>query len=387
MTTRKSNAEKSVHFGTISMPIAKGLYTNGNYSLIMILAYLDSRKQKQEDGGYQYPYEYNAPDIHYNTGVGLKVVNNHLRMLKLRGALELIKDTNDRPIRTKMGALKYRVVKTVYEREWGPNSRRANVLNAGQSEPSAKNTSLLNGGHPEPSVTGAGTAQAGHSGPSVNAGQSEPGAESRAINAHREGHPEPSVGATVGLPGPSVKAPISGHSAPTNDNERIREEKICEKREDSSGSASALPPPKATAAAAATPALKTRAEDLKRSKGSKLIECQGRKVCQSRDLIVSVPTPSASLSSGRQLSASASDGSALPSGRLEESGVPSRGTAPSDRSKAKLDPIDAVYGIPVSYVRRYEKHVDALNRYLKDHEQVGERIAKGSDAEAGQVII
>ena len=65
MTTRKSNAEKAVHFGTISMPIAKGLYTNGNYSLIMILAYLDSRKQKQGDSGYQYPYEYNAPDIHY----------------------------------------------------------------------------------------------------------------------------------------------------------------------------------------------------------------------------------------------------------------------------------------------------------------------------------
>ena len=325
MTTRKNNIEKPVHFGTISMPIAKGLYTNGNYSLIMILAYLDSRKQKQGEGGYQYPYEYNAPDIHYNTGVGLKVVNKHLRMLKLRGALELIKDTNDRQIRTKMGALKYRVVKAVYEQEWGPNSRGANVLNEGQSEPSANSS---------------GTEQAGHSGPSLNAGQSEPGAEGLAISAHREGHSQPSVEAVVGLPGPSVNALISGHSAPTNDNERIREEKICEKRENSSGSASALPPPKATAAAAATPALKA---------GEKVSKEQGVRSSQRKD------------SGSTKSSASA--------------------------SVTNADPLDPVYGISVSYVRRYETHADALNWYLKDHQQVGEQIAKGSDAEAGQVII
>jgi hypothetical protein len=187
MTTRKNNTEKPIHFGSISISLAKGLYTNGNYSLIMVLPYLDSRKQKQGEGGYQYAYEYNAPDIHYNTGVGLKMVNKHLRMLRLRGPLELIKDTDDTPLRTKQGALQYRVVKGVYEREWGPNSRGANVLNEGLTETTAENTSLLNKGHPEPSVNDPGTEQAGHSGPSVNAGQSEPGAESRAISALRGG--------------------------------------------------------------------------------------------------------------------------------------------------------------------------------------------------------
>jgi hypothetical protein len=51
------------------------------------------------------------------------------------------------------------------------------------------------------------------------------------------------------------------------------------------------------------------------------------------------------------------------------------------------DPIDPVYGIPVSYVRRYEKHVEALNRYLKDNQEVADRIAKGTDAEAGKIIM
>jgi hypothetical protein len=239
--------------------------------------------------------------------------------------LNSYKDTNNRPIRTKMDALKYRVVKTVYEREWGPNSRGANVLNEGQSEPS---------------VTGPGTDQAGHSGPSINDGQSDPGVEGPAISADREGHPEPCVDAVVGLPGPSVNALMSGHSAPTNDNERIREEKICEKRENSSGSA--LPPPKATAAAAAAPALKA---------GEKVSKEQGVRSSQRKD-----------------------SGS-------------SKSSAYASASVTNPDPLDPVYGIPVSYVRRYEKHVDTLNRYLKDHQQVGEEIAKGSDAEAGQVII
>jgi len=348
MTTRKNNTEKAVHFGTISMPIAKGLYTNGNYSLIMILAYLDSRKQKQGEGGYQYPYEYNAPDIHYNTGVGLKMVNKHLRMLKLRGALELIKDTNDRPIRTKMGALKYRVVKAVYEREWGPNSRGAKVLNEEHSQPSANNTNLLNEGHPEPSVNDPGTEQAGHSGPSVKAGQSEPGAESRAISAHREGHSEPSVDAAVGLPRPSVKALRSGHSAPTNDNERIREEKSCEKREDGSGSTFASPPLNAPASATVPPA---------QEGGEKLSKDQGVRSSARNDSGSTKSTATAS------------------------------GSGSASASVTNADPLDPVYGIPVSYVRRYEKHADSLNRYLKDHPQVGEQIAKVSDAEAGRIIM
>ena len=51
MTRRKSTTEKPLHFGTISMPIAKGLYNNHNYSLIMVLLYIDSRKQKDDDKG------------------------------------------------------------------------------------------------------------------------------------------------------------------------------------------------------------------------------------------------------------------------------------------------------------------------------------------------
>jgi hypothetical protein len=276
----------------------------------MVLAYLDSRKQKQGEAGYQYPYEYNAPDIHYNTGVGLKVVNKHLRMLKLRGALELIMDTDDKPSRTRMGALKYRVVKGAYEREWGPGSRGANVLNEG------------------------------HSAPSVNAGQSEPGVESRAISAHREGHSAPCVEPEAGLSRTAVEALRSGHSAPTNDNERIREEKSCKKREDGSGSTSSSPPLNAPASASAPPAQKP-----------------GERVSKEERL-------------------RSSEGSHSGSGK---SSAPSAAPNP--------DPIDPVYGIPVSYVRRYEKHVDALNSFLKDNEQVRQRIERGSDAEAGKIII
>jgi hypothetical protein len=64
-----------------------------------------------------------------------------------------------------------------------------------------------------------------------------------------------------------------------------------------------------------------------------------------------------------------------------------KSSAPASASASNTDPIDPVYGIPVSYVCRYEKHVDALNRYLKDNQHVGEQIARGSDAEAGQIII
>jgi hypothetical protein len=32
--------------------------------MILVLLYIDSRKEKKEGGGYVYLFEYNAPDIH-----------------------------------------------------------------------------------------------------------------------------------------------------------------------------------------------------------------------------------------------------------------------------------------------------------------------------------
>jgi hypothetical protein len=205
MTQRKLKTDKPMHFGSISMSIAKGLYANGNYSLIMVLLYIDSRKQKAEEKerGYEYPYEYNAPDIHYNTGVGLKAVNKHLQLLEKRGALKLIKDDEGNAARTSKGAKKYKVVKSVYEQDWGPTSRGAAVVKAGQSEPCPDATSAE---------------AAGRSVPSANAGQPQPGGECQAAGAVRECSASDSSRASsaqqVGYSEPSANAPRPGIQSP-----------------------------------------------------------------------------------------------------------------------------------------------------------------------------
>jgi hypothetical protein len=51
------------------------------------------------------------------------------------------------------------------------------------------------------------------------------------------------------------------------------------------------------------------------------------------------------------------------------------------------DPVDPHYGIPVSYVRRYEANTDALNKYLEQHPEVARQIDTASDAEAGRLIV
>jgi len=343
------------------MPVAKGLYNNHNYSLILVLLYIDSRKQKDGEKGYKYTFQYNAPDISYNTGVGLKAVNTHLRMLERRGALTLITDSAGDPNRTRKGALKYTVVKNVYEEQWGPNSRGANVLNEGQSEPTDRpenirqeglsepcNASQSNqaAGHPEPSSTPSSTLPAGQSAPYLDAGQSLPGSGCRAVSALQDDPTRASSALQVGHSGRAPDALRPGHSEPTNDNERIREEKSCAKREDCSAPASASPPLNAPASATASPAQKgsERTSDKKVS-----ISAGGKDVAPSKS------------------SAAKSSSSASP---------------PSEP-----DPIDPHYGIPVSYVRRYEAHADILNSYLEDNPELAKRISNGSDAEAGQLII
>lgn len=351
MTKTNTNADKPVHFGTVSIPIAKGLYRNGNYSLILVLLYIDSRKQGSREKGYQYTFEYNAPDIHYNTGIGLKVINKHLRMLQQRGALEVMKDSKGDPIRTKQGALKYKVIKAEYEAHWGPNSRgtllpdqqtatsdietgredRERAVNAGLAGPGAAGTA------PEPEA-------AGSSKPTDGGGQPGPGADSRALNALGGGHRAPCAEASAGHSGTALSALSPGHSEPTNENEIIRKEKSSEQKENSSGSAS----PPLTAPASAAPSQK---QTPRREKGNE--------------------PEAAEVTTG---------GLGKPSGSVA--------STPSSASPASTtDPIDPQYGIPTSYVRRYEKHADALNNYFEQHPEVGEKIEKADNAQTGRWIM
>jgi hypothetical protein len=295
----RNYTEQQIHFGTISIVKAKALYANGNYSLIIVLLYIDSRKQKAENGlGYHYPFEYNAPDIHHNAGVGLKAINKHLQMLEQRGALETIKDTAGNPVRTRKGAKKYKVVKREYEEKWGPSS----------------NASLQVERQPEASK---------------NAGQSKPSDESQAITSP-----------VLGQSGPSANALRPGHSEPTNDNELVREEKSCEKKEDCSGFAS--PPLKAPASA--LPAQKSGDD----SKSFKSISSQERDVA---------PLPP---------------------------GVPSSAdyqVTPPD------DPLDPYYKIPASYVDRYHRHHSTLDQHIRDNPGIGIALRDATDQEAGKIVV
>src|SRR5208282_2096202 len=247
MKRNRLSNDKPVHFGSISIPLAKGLYKNGNLSLILVLLYIDSRKHKSSEQGYEYPFEYNAPDIHFNTGVGLKVINKHLKMLTSRGALEVIKDAIGKLEYTKKGALKYRIVKKTYEQQWGPGSRGGSVLNAGRSEPLVSTEGTEPAGIPTPPDGSA----AGGSEPC--SGQ-EGDDETRAPSARQGGDSTAPNALPAGLSGTVLNALRPGLSEPTNDNEIFREEKNAAKKEDNrSGCACASPPPQAPASAAAAP--------------------------------------------------------------------------------------------------------------------------------------
>jgi hypothetical protein len=106
-------------------------------------------------------------------------------MLEQRGALEAIKTTNDKPARTAKGALKFRVVPDVYEKNWGPNRKLGNILNEGRSEPSILTDSETRSGLPTPSVASAAGSSAlsaaqktGTASRALGAGLSEPGVQS-----------------------------------------------------------------------------------------------------------------------------------------------------------------------------------------------------------------
>ncbi len=340
-TNRKKNNSKPIHFGSISMSLAKGLYENGKYSLLLTLLYIDSRKQKSESDGYVYPFEYNAPDIHYNTGIGLKAINTHLRMLAGRGALELITDGSGSAARTRKGAKRYKVVKKVYESDWGPSSRGESVSNEG---------------HPEPST---------------NAGQSEDGAQCPAVGAAPERPASESHGAlsdlSAGHSGPSANALRPGHSAPTNDNEIVQDEKKIKKQQITPGSASAAPALNAPALAAASPGPK-ESESRSSEKGSSASREEGH-----------------GMSSGSIVSAPVS----LPSTACAGSGARDGGSVPSQPTTSSHDDeaLDPNYHIPVSYVKRYEYHADELNDHLANHPELGQRIADATDEEAGKLLM
>lgn len=320
MTTQKKT-NKPVHFGTISIPLAKGLYKQDKFALLMVLLYIDSRKQKRDPGGYEYPFEYNAPDIHRHTGVGLKVINVYLRLLELRGALQVIKNEEGKPSRTSKGALKYRVNKKVYEEAWGPGSRGFQLQTAGLSEPCTESQAeanfLIDAGLSEPALSTLQSEAAGLSGTSLSARQE-------------------------GLSRPALNALRPGLSAPTNDNERIREEKNDAKKEDTSGSTS---PP--LLAPGSVPPSSEKAE-------------------VTPDKVRDSLSPKKGLGSSQEnksIRASKSHGATL------------------------NDPIDPKFGMPRSYVRRYESHAAALDAYLTHHPDLAKQIANGSNQEAATIIM
>ena len=124
---RSTMSDKSVHFGSISIPLARKLHKQRKYSLEMILLYIDSRKKKALNDEYYYTFEYNAPDIHYNTGIRSDVINRQLWILKEEGILECLPD------RTSKGARKYKVVKAVYEEKCGPAASDLSWLSHNQA--------------------------------------------------------------------------------------------------------------------------------------------------------------------------------------------------------------------------------------------------------------
>jgi hypothetical protein len=181
----------------------------------------------------------------------------------------------------------------------------------------------------------------------------------------------------AGLSGTVLNALRPGLSEPTNDNEIFREEKNAAKKEDNrSGCACASPPPEAPASAAATPSPRPSGETSNEQ------ELTSGEVSSDKSSESSSSTSSAAASgSVASLSTSSRSAASRPSAGSRPRSSSSRKPKPED------DPIDPHYGIPVSYVKRYEAHADELNEYIKRYPEVAEDIENASDKDAGRLIM